>query len=77
MTTTTAQFRVYAACLAAYNNGILHGCWLDVTDDVDKLRAEVAAMLADSPESGAEEWVIHDYDGFNAHNGRVHVLHSA
>jgi len=65
-TTTTSQFRVYAACLAAYNNGLLHGRWLDVTGDVDALRADIAAMLADSPEPNAEEWAIHDYDGFNS-----------
>ncbi|WP_426033321.1 antirestriction protein ArdA, partial [Caulobacter sp. DWP3-1-3b2] len=25
--------RIYVACLAAYNNGWLHGVWIDVEDD--------------------------------------------
>ena len=32
---TTTQPRVYIACLAAYNNGILHGKWLDADDGID------------------------------------------
>ena len=24
--------RIYVACLAAYNNGILHGAWIEATD---------------------------------------------
>lgn len=55
--------RIYVACLASYNAGILHGGWIDVTDP-DEIRAEVAAMLAASPEPFAEEWAIHDYEGF-------------
>ena len=27
--TLTDQPRIYAACLAAYNNGILHGEWIE------------------------------------------------
>ncbi len=55
--------RIYVACLASYNAGILHGRWIDVTDP-DDIRTEVAAMLAASPEPDAEEWAIHDYEGF-------------
>ena len=54
--------RVYVACLAAYNNGHLHGEWIDV-DDADTMREKVAAMLAKSPIPNAEEWAVHDYDG--------------
>ena len=63
MSTTTT--RVYAACLAAYNNGILHGKWIDIDDDTteETLQAAIATMLASSPEPGAEEWAFHDYDG--------------
>ena len=28
----TEQPRIYVACLAAYNNGILHGAWIEATD---------------------------------------------
>lgn len=56
--------RIYVACLAAYNEGRLHGAWIEVGDDVDAVRAAVAAMLAASPAPGAEEYAIHDHDGF-------------
>ena len=55
--------RIYVACLAAYNNGKLHGAWIDA-DDPDQIWDAVRGMLAASPEPGAEEWAIHDYEGF-------------
>lgn len=62
MTATTAP-RIYVACLAAYNAGRLHGAWIDATD-ADDIHEEVKAMLARSPVWGAEEWAIHDHEGF-------------
>jgi antirestriction protein len=56
--------RIYVACLAAYNEGRLHGAWIEVGDDADALREAVDAMLAASPAPGAEEYAIHDHDGF-------------
>lgn len=56
--------RIYVACLAAYNNGRLHGAWIDANQSADDIAAEVRTMLAASPELGAEEWGIHDYEGF-------------
>ena len=56
--------RIYVACLAAYNNGYLHGAWIDADQDADAIREEIAAMLARSPVEGAEEYAIHDYEGF-------------
>ena len=61
--------RIYAASLSDYNAGRLHGAWLDAAVDIDELSAGVNAMLAASPTPGAEEWAIHDYEGF----GRVRV----
>jgi antirestriction protein len=89
--------RVYVACLAAYNNGCLHGQWIDANQPVDDIWSEVQEMLAASPENAtcqwcgavmvstdgpvrwdkpcthgehfpasAEEWAIHDYEGFGA-----------
>ena len=56
--------RIYVACLAAYNNGHLHGAWIEVTDEAAIWQA-VQDMLAGSPiEEDAEEWAIHDYEGF-------------
>lgn len=56
--------RIYVACLAAYNSGRLHGAWIDVGDDVEVLRDAIAKMLAASPQPGAEEYAIHDHEGF-------------
>jgi antirestriction protein len=60
----SATPRVYVACLAAYNNGRLHGEWIDAHQSADELHAAVQRMLAASPEPGAEEWAIHGYEGF-------------
>jgi len=68
--------RFYAADLAAYNSGILHGIWVDATSDADEMQEQIAAMLRASPcpnvtvehpetnetVPSAEEWVVHDYD---------------
>ena len=60
---------IYVACLAAYNDGILHGAWIDATQEPDDILAATKAMLQASPIAHAEEWAIHDYDGF--HNLRL------
>lgn len=53
--------RIYVACLAAYNNGKLHGAWIDASD-ADDMQEATNTMLAASPEPDAEEWAIHDYE---------------
>ncbi len=60
----TAEIRIYVACLAAYNNARLYGRWIDATLGEDHIWNEVRAMLAASPQPGAEEWAIHDHEGF-------------
>ena len=57
--------RIYVACLAAYNNGKLHGAWIDANQDAEDLQKAVQKMLSQSPEPGAEEWAIHDYEAFD------------
>lgn len=56
--------RIYVACLAAYNSGYLHGRWIDAAQDAWAIYDDVKAMLATSPIEDAEEWAIHDYEGF-------------
>ena len=56
--------RIYVACLAAYNNGYLHGQWIDADQDEEAIFAEIHAMLLRSPVRDAEEYAIHDYEGF-------------
>ncbi len=58
--------RIYVASLSDYNAARLHGQWLAADQSPDDLAAAVAAMLAASREPGAEEWAIHDYEGFGA-----------
>ena len=41
--------RIYIACLASYNNGRLHGRWIDATSDVDEMSAEIRKILRTSP----------------------------
>jgi antirestriction protein len=60
---TTGVPRVYVASLADYNAGRLHGEWIDL-DDAQDLGERVQAMLRRSSEPVAEEWAIHDYEGF-------------
>ena len=64
MKPSQGDIQIYVACLAAYSNGILHGCWIDAEQDAHDIYANIRAMLAASPIEGAEEWAIHDYEGF-------------
>jgi antirestriction protein len=59
---------IYVASLADYNAGRLHGRWIDAAQDADAIHEEIRAMLAESREPIAEEWAIHDYDGFGGLN---------
>lgn len=61
------EIRIYVACLAAYNNGKLHGVWIDATDDIDDIQDQINEMLESSPEEDAEEWAIHDYEGYGSY----------
>jgi len=58
------EIRIYVADLSAYNNGKLHGVWIDATLESDEIMEQVNIMLASSPEGFAEEYAIHDYEGF-------------
>lgn len=58
--------QIYVACLAAYNNGILHGSWFDATQGEDGIYSDIHNMLKESPIEGAEEWALHDYSGFGS-----------
>jgi antirestriction protein len=72
---TMSELRFYAACLASYNAGILHGTWIDASTDTDEMQEAINEMLRASPcpnvtvehkgkqVPSAEEWAAHDYDG--------------
>lgn len=73
------ETRIYVACLASYNSGMLHGEWIDIdeTTTEDDIQDAINAILRSSPcpnvevehpdGSGkvpsAEEWAVHDYEG--------------
>lgn len=61
------EIRIYVADLAAYNAGKLRGVWIDATKDMEDIWNEVKAMLSKSPEPLAEEYAIHDYEGFEGY----------
>ncbi len=57
---------IYVACLAAYNAGQLHGEWINADQETHEIYAEIKSMLERSPEPFAEEWAVHDYEGFSS-----------
>jgi antirestriction protein len=60
--TMYSNFKIYVADIAAYNNGKCHGVWIDaMSDDINE---QINDMLKLSPQSFAEEYAIHDYEGF-------------
>jgi antirestriction protein len=58
----------YFACLASYNEGTLHGAWVDLAEisDAAELQECIDYILATSPTPGAEEWAMHDSSGLPA-----------
>lgn len=79
LTTSKVEPRIYVACLASYNNGVLHGKWIDATQSAEDIRAAIADVLRSSKfpnvtlhdsdgleYASAEEWAIHDYEGFGS-----------
>ncbi|MEX5633852.1 antirestriction protein ArdA [Parafrankia sp. FMc2] len=60
--------RVYVTSLADYVNGDLHGRWIAADRDEEDLEGAIARLLATSPArrngEEAEEWAVHDYEGF-------------
>jgi antirestriction protein len=59
--------QIYVACLSAYNNGKLHGMWIDCTQDADAIQEDIEWMLSWSPcrnYEACEEWAIHDFQNW-------------
>jgi len=57
--------KIYIACLASYNNRILHGKWIDC-EDYEQIQDEVNKIMKSSPMDDAEEYAIHDFEGFGS-----------
>ncbi len=70
--TLTDTPQIYVACLAAYNQGIHHGVWIDATEESDEMMDRIDEMLKTSPFTEEGEWAIHDYSGFEQIRIREH-----
>lgn len=60
--------KIYVTCLSAYNNGYLHGSWIDANQDPDDIHTEINHMLSTSPvadSEACEEYAIHDFENFD------------
>jgi antirestriction protein len=64
----STEIKIYVADLAAYNAGHLHGIWIDATLEVSDIQNQINEMLAASPVADAEEYAIHDYEGFDGYS---------
>ncbi len=60
----TFQPEIWIGNLSDYNNGRLHGEWLDATMEPDELSAAASFILRNGHDPDAEEWAIMDYSGF-------------
>jgi antirestriction protein len=63
--------QVWVGSLSDYNDGSLHGAWMDAAREVEAIQADIQTMLDASPlaaQTGqpAEEWGIFDHEGFGA-----------
>lgn len=59
---------IWVGSLSDYNNGRLHGVWLDATLKPEELHAAIQFMLRNGYDVTAEEWGIFDYDDFGGLN---------
>lgn len=62
--------RIWVGSWSDYNNGILHGQWIDAAREPEDIRADIDRILAQSPTAKtegipAEEWGIFDFDNFH------------
>ena len=58
--------KVYVACLGCYNEGRLHGKWMDadeLEDEWSNRKGRVYYPMTRCKKPHHEEWAIHDYDG--------------
>ncbi len=60
----TDQPQIYVACLASYNNGVLHGAWIDCDSDEGVMFQEIEdRILKTSPYPNIEQHVYEDRKG--------------
>lgn len=47
--------KIYVACLESYNNGILHGKWVDIMKPITIIHEEIQQMIHSGPTPTGEE----------------------
>lgn len=52
--------QVWVGCLAAYNQGDLHGEWIECSYGSEHINERIAHIIKTSPAADAEEWLIFD-----------------
>lgn len=53
--------KIYVACLASYNSGVLYGDWIELEGlDYEDIQLQIDEIIKHSPTEGAEEWAVHD-----------------
>jgi len=61
---------IWVGSMSDYNNGDLHGVWMDAARPPDEIHTDIQAMLARGPAArrgeAPEEWGIFDYQGFSS-----------
>lgn len=60
---------IWVGSLLDYNNGLLHGMWIDADQEPDEMKEQIRWILRTSPAARstgevAEEWAILDHGGF-------------
>jgi antirestriction protein len=69
--------KIYIASLSDYNAGVLHGIWIDATQDVDTINEEIQTMLKASPEARPNycavcHWHVTEHDKAERISARDH-----
>ncbi len=52
--------------MASYNQNILHGIWIDMSQEFEVIHCKINDMLSRSPARNPSEWSIFAYDGFES-----------
>jgi antirestriction protein len=62
--------QIWIGSLADYNNGDLHGNWLDAAREPEEIHADIQTILASGPAArrgeAPEEWGVFDYEDFGS-----------
>lgn len=66
--------RIYAACLAAYNSGRLHGRWIDATQDPEETRRVICSFETIRYSSGNGRPLISEPWSFVSRNWPMSTL---